>query len=79
MPGEIVAMEENDTSVGREDTAYTSIMLSFWPRAKLKGPKRSFVIVVVGRESFWNKQKMFAMEKNGTEYVICAKKQHIPL
>ena len=37
---------------------------NFWPRAKLKGPKRNFVVVVViGGESFWNEQEMFAMEQ----------------
>ena len=38
----------------------------FWPRAILKGPKRSFVVVVVlvvGGESFLNEHKMFAMEQ----------------
>ena len=36
----------------------------FWPRAKLKGPKRSVaVVLVVGGESFWNEQNMFAMEQ----------------
>ena len=32
-----------------------------WSWAKLKGPKRIFV--VVGGESFWNEQKMFSMEQ----------------
>ena len=36
---------------------------NFWPRAKLKGPKRNFVVVVIGGESFWNEQEMFAMEQ----------------
>ena len=32
--------------------------------ALLKGPKRSFVVLVVlGGESFWNEQQMFAMEQ----------------
>ena len=49
----------------------------FWPRAMLKCPERSFVVVVVvlvGGESFWSEQKIFALEqkkfleqKNGIE------------
>ena len=42
----------------------------FWPRAKLKGPKRSFV--VVGREPFWNEQKMFLEQKYGIELLCVA-------
>ena len=39
--------------------------LQFLPQAKLKGPLRSFIVVVlvVAGESFWNEQKMFAMEQ----------------
>ena len=41
-----------------------ALKVTFWPRAKLKGPKRSFVALgLVGGESFWNEQKMFAMEQ----------------
>ena len=41
-----------------------ALKVTFWPRAKLKGPKRSFVALgLVGGESFWNEQKILAMEQ----------------
>ena len=40
-------------------------LLFFWPRVKLKGPKRSFVVVrvVVDGESFRKEQKMCQIER----------------
>ena len=64
-------------------TFHNTIRYLFWPRAMLKGPKRSFVVVLVGRgnheqKMFQMEQKMFANKNCSKWFKKCSRTKNVP-